>query len=344
MRQQINALTSTRAIAAIMVVIHHFGYGVFPFTLSNNLFQSGNIPVSYFFVLSGFVLCISYSGVHVSYADYFQRRIGRIVPVYWLALLFMVPVAVFFLNYPLNGTALKEVLLSASFLQSWVPSYPLVLNSPAWSISVEMLFYAVFPFFLLLLNKNTKLFIGITVVLFLLSQYFHLKYYTSRWSLPDSIVDTVFFNPVMHISQFLIGMIGGYLYTNNRSSMPKSNWIAAGLLLLIIALIIYRPDNVSYHVGLIAPVFMIFVLSVAVNNASILNLQWFVFLGEISYGIYILQFPVFKFLEAVNKQYMHIPKQYFFFLGLLALLLVSALSYMFIEKPLRKKINSLKFG
>jgi peptidoglycan/LPS O-acetylase OafA/YrhL len=254
----------------------------------------------------------------------------------------MVPVAVHYLNYQLNAKALKEILLSVSFLQSWVPSYPLVLNSPAWSISVEMLFYLTFPFFLLLLNKNRNLFVSIAVVLFLLAQYFHLKYYTARWSLPDSIVDTVFFNPVVHLSQFLIGMIGGYIYANNRTLMPRSNWLAAGLLLLIVLLLIYRPDNVSYQVGLIAPVFMVFILSIAVNDARFLNMKWFVFLGEISYGIYILQFPVFKFLENVNKHHMQIPNQYFFFLALGALLFVSALSYKFIEKPLRRKINSLK--
>ena len=344
MKAQINALTSTRAVAAIMVVIHHFADAVFPFSALPKVFHSGNIAVSYFFVLSGFVLYISYHDVPVSFGDFFKRRVARIVPVHILALVLMILVAVGFLNYSLNGVAFKEIALSALFLQAYVPSYPLVLNSPAWTISVEMFFYALFPLFLLLLNKNRAVFISVMVILFMLAQYFHLKYYAQRWSLPDSIVDTIFFNPVMHISQFLIGMIGGYLFMNKKTFMPKSSWMTFALFCLVVLLIAARPDNASYQVGLIAPVFMLFIFSVAVSQPTFLNGKAFVFLGEISYGIYILQFPVFKFLKAINERYMHISVQYFFFIGLAVLLVVSALSYILFEKPLRRMINSLKFA
>ncbi len=343
MKAQINALTSTRAVAAIMVVIHHFADAVFPFSALPRVFHSGDIAVSYFFVLSGFVLFISYHDETISFGDFFKRRVARIVPVYILALVLMILVAVGFLNYSLNGVAFKEIALSGLFLQAYVPSYPLVLNSPAWTISVEMFFYALFPLFLMLLNKNRTVFMTATLLLFVLAQYFHLKYYTQRWSLPDSIVDTVFFNPVVHINQFLIGMTGGYLFINKRTIMPKSSWVTLALFSLVILLIAARPDNISYQVGLIAPVFMLFIFSVAVSQPTFLNAKAFVFLGEISYGIYILQFPVFKFLKAINGQYMHIPGQYFFFIGLVVLLTVSAMSYLLFEKPLRQKINSLKF-
>lgn len=344
MKAQINALTSTRAFAAIMVVIHHFADAVFPFSKLPKVFHSGNIAVSYFFVLSGFVLYVAYHDVPVSFGDFFKRRVARIVPVYILALVSMILVAVGFLNYSLNGVAFKEIALSALFLQAYVPSYPLVLNSPAWTISVEMFFYALFPLFLLLLNRNRTVFVSVMAILFILAQYFHLKYYAQRWSLPDSIVDTVFFNPVMHISQFLIGMIGGYLFINNKTIMPKSSWGTLALFCLVVLLIAARPDNISYQVGLIAPVFMLFIFSVAVSQPTFLNAKTFVFLGEISYGIYILQFPVFKVLKAINERYMHISVQYFFFIGLAVLLVVSALSYVLFEKPLRRKINALKFA
>lgn len=344
MKAQINALTSTRAVAAIMVVIHHFADAVFPFSALPKVFHSGNIAVSYFFVLSGFVLFISYHDETISFGDFFKRRVARIVPVYILALVLMILVAACFLNYSLNDTAFKEIALSGLFLQAYVPSYPLVLNSPAWTISVEMFFYALFPLLLLLLNKNRPAFVSVMVLLFLLAQYFHLKYYAQRWSLPDSIVDTVFFNPVMHINQFLIGMTGGYLFLNKRTIMPKSGWVTLALFGLMVALIAARPDKLSYQVGLIAPVFMLFIFSVAVSQPTFLNAKAFVFLGEISYGIYILQFPIFKFLKAINERYMHISVQYFFFIGLAVLLVVSALSYVMFEKPLRRKINTLKFA
>jgi len=344
MKSQINALTSTRAVAAIMVVIHHFGSDLFPFSLSKNIFHGGNIAVSYFFVLSGFVLFISYNRVVISYADYFKRRIGRIVPVYLLALALMICFFTLYKNYTLDGKASKEIFLSMFFLQAYVPSYPLVLNSPAWTISVEMFFYILFPFFLLLLNKNAKAFAAITLVLFIASQAFHLEYYSVRWSLPDSIVDTVFFNPAMHINQFMIGMIGGYLFSKNKLPAERYKWSALILFCCIILLIAFRPENISYQVGLIAPVFMLFILCVAICNPKILNVKGFIFLGEISYGIYILQFPVYKFLEVFNERLVHMPKQFFFYFALFILLLAASLSYRFIEQPLRRKISSLKLN
>ncbi len=344
MKAQIYALTSTRAVAAIMVVIHHFAADVFPFNKLPKLFHSGNIAVSYFFVLSGFVLYISYNGLNTRFADYFKRRVGRIVPVYLLALGLMVCVLVAFYSYPLNSASFKEIVLSVLLLQAYVPSYPMSLNTPGWTISVEMFFYLLFPLFLLFINKNFRAFVVTTLVLFILAQYFHFKYYNIRWGLPDSIIDTVFFNPVMHISQFLIGMTGGYLFERSKPVLPSGNRTPVILFCVIVALLAFRPDNISYHVGLIAPVFMLFVLSIAVNNPKWLNIKGFVFLGEISYGIYILQRPVYKFLEVLNGQYTHLPNQYFFIIAFVFLLVISALSYLFIEKPLRRKINSLKFA
>lgn len=342
MKTQINALTATRAFAAIMVVIHHFGSELYPFTLSKNIFHAGNIAVSYFFVLSGFVLFIAYDGKRISYADYFKRRIGRIAPAYYLSLILMTFVAVGFLKYTLNANAAKEIGLSALFLQAYVPSFPLVLNSPAWSISVEMFFYLLFPAFLILLNRNIRLFVIGTVVLFVLAQYFHMKYYEQRWSLPDSIVDTVFFNPAMHINQFLIGMLGGWLYLKTNIRKWKFKGSSLLLLVVILLLIAYRPDSISYQVGLIAPVFMFFIVSTAVADTKVLNARPLVFLGEISYGIYILQFPVFKLLQSLNTSYMHIPAGLFFFNGLVVLLLTATASYYLLEQPLRRMISGVK--
>ncbi len=56
---KINSLTSTRAIAAIVVVIFHYAGDLFPYNKCGNLFHSGNLSVGYFYVLSGFVLYIS---------------------------------------------------------------------------------------------------------------------------------------------------------------------------------------------------------------------------------------------------------------------------------------------
>jgi peptidoglycan/LPS O-acetylase OafA/YrhL len=339
-RYQINSLTSTRAFAAIMVFIHHFGRDVFPFSRFPSVFTSGNLAVGYFFLLSGFVLYISYYNREVGYSDFLIRRVSRIVPVYEIALLLTIVLAVHYQNYNIHAVqSMKEIGFSAFLVHAFIPSYPLVLNGPGWTISVEMFFYALFPAMLLLQKKSLRTFVAITAVLFVLAQYFHLKYYPQRHALPDNIVDTVFFNPVFHFSQFLLGMIGGYIFTHLKSSVPKLRWLPLALFTGIILIIAYRPENISYHVGLIAPLFLLMIVSIAWTDNKTLNLKPLVYLGEISYGIYILQQPVYTFLDTFNNRHLHIPKQYFFWMALFGLVAVAAASYHLLELPLRKKVG-----
>jgi len=342
MKNQVNSLTSTRAVAAIMVVIHHFGYDVFPFSVFPGLFHSGNIAISYFFVLSGFVLYISYAYKDFFYADYLKRRIGRIVPVYLLALFLFIIVALCFYNYTISRDFIKQILYCALFIQAYFPNYALALNSPSWTISVEMLFYVLFPLFLVIEKKHIKIFISATVIFFLLSQFIHLSHYHPGIELSKEGEGASFYNPLIHISQFLMGMVGGYLYHKIKIGKPKYKFLPPLLFAVTILLITFRPASISYHVGLLDPLFMLFIISTAINDPKFLNIKGFVFLGEISYGIYILQWPVYKFLESVNTNHLHIPHQYFFFIALFILLFTASLSYLFFEKPLRKRINAIK--
>jgi peptidoglycan/LPS O-acetylase OafA/YrhL len=339
MKQQVNSLTATRAVAAIMVVIHHFGYGVFPFSLFPGFFHSGNIAISYFFVLSGFVLYLSYENKKISYPDYVKRRIGRIVPVYMLALLLFIIVAFAYYDYRASSNLIKQIIYCAFMIQAYFPQYALALNSPSWTISVEMLFYLLFPLFLLIQKKAIKLFVTATVLLFISSQVVHIWYYNGGVRLSEQMEGLAFYLPFIHISQFLMGMIAGY---NMKAGLPRHRYMPLFLFALIILAIAFRPAGISYHVGLLDPLFMYFILSVAINDPRFLNSKPFVFLGEISYGIYILQWPVYKFLDAVNSRRFHIPHQYFFFISLIILVLSAAASYVFLEKPLRNKINSIK--
>ena len=339
-RNQINALTATRAVAAVMVFIHHFGREVFPFNRFPAVFTSGNLAVGYFFLLSGFVLYISYNQKEFGYGDYLRKRIGRIVPVYELALLLTIVFAVYYHNYDIHTTqSLKEISYSAFLIQAFIPSFPLVLNGPGWTISVEMFFYLLFPLMLLIQKRSIQLFATITVVLFVIAQYFHLRYFPDRRSLPDNIVDTVFFSPFIHFSQFLLGMIGGYIFNRIKDTAPRIHLLPLGLFVVIILLIAYRPENLSYHVGFIAPLFLAMIISIAINNTRTLNFRPLVYLGEISYGIYILQQPVYTFCDVMNQRHLHIPKLYFFYLVLAALITAAAASYHIMELPLRKWIS-----
>jgi len=86
---RIEQLTFTRFIAAISIVIFHFGDGCYLF---NNeyvsfLFTQANMGVSYFFILSGFVMTIAYSHKeNFQLKEYLVNRIGRIYPLYFFSI------------------------------------------------------------------------------------------------------------------------------------------------------------------------------------------------------------------------------------------------------------------
>jgi peptidoglycan/LPS O-acetylase OafA/YrhL len=335
---KVDSLTSTRAFAAILVVIHHFGRDVFPFKRFPGFFGNGNLAVSYFFVLSGFVMYNVYADKDLSYKDFIVKRVARIVPVYYLALLLFISLPILLHQLPNDFT--KQLFIHVLFLQAYIPGYALTLNGPAWTLSVEMFFYCLFPALLLFQKKNNGGFIVSLIVLFICSQAIHLWYSTHKYLLSDDNIDLVYFNPLIHLNQFLIGMAGGRFYQKTKG---KTNYVLMPLLLLcaLFLLIIFRPENLSYQTGLIAPVFMLFIVSVAKNDPPILNIKPLVVLGEISYGIYILQVPVFAITNYMNSQYFQLRWGYFFYASLLLLILISFVSYYLIEKPLRKWISGV---
>ena len=100
-----------------------------------------------------------------------------------------------------------------------------------------------------------------------------------------------------------------------------------------------------FHNGLLVIFFIPFIILLSVNNGFFSKLfqnKMFVFLGEISYGIYILQKPVLVWLMGVNTK-MNIKNQTaLFYIYVTCLIIASALSYQYIETPLRNFIKKVK--
>lgn len=129
-------LTSLRFFAALMVVAHHY-WG----------FQAGYAGVSFFYVLSGYVLTLNYRGEVDSWhqrLEFWWKRVARIYPLHLLTILMAVPLGVSHISGPLN----------LMLLHSWVPVRWVYfsLNVQSWSISNEAFFYACFPTLLAVLS------------------------------------------------------------------------------------------------------------------------------------------------------------------------------------------------
>ena len=348
---RIEQLTFTRFIAAMAIVFFHFGkpLNVFSQPFIHNLLIQANIGVSYFFILSGFVMIIAYgrkSKVHPF--SYVKNRFARIYPVYLLAIILMM----LFIKVSDNAVyPVEDVFLNIFALQSWIPAKAMTINFPGWSLSVEFLFYALFP---LLFNYfyrkiDLKKLLRPAIIFWLFSQLFFHWALRGNFSLgSDKYTENfLFYFPLMHLNQFILGNIAGLFFINHLKNRAKNyDWMVALISIAIIGALTFRPD-INYHNGLLAVLFVPFIIFTAMNTGWISRISTHkiaVYLGEISYGIYILQIPVYLFTKYFLGK-MGITGDLKIFIGGIAMLLIfSALSYHFIETPLREKIKKTRFS
>lgn len=343
---RVEQLTFTRFIAAISIVIFHYGKAS---PLFNNkylsfLFKNANVGVSYFFILSGFVMIIAYANKgNVSFYSYIKNRLARIYPVYILTILL-----VFFYDKDYVGKGV-DLFLSVLMLQSWLPHKALILNYPSWSISVEIFFFILFPFLLNRIYSRMKFRnIFIIVVLFwLMSQIVHNLIYSEVITVPFYGKKDMMYFPVLHLNEFLVGNLSGLFFIKYYKDYKKNYTIPIVVSLIIIMLLLKFPVGLNLHNGLLAVIFCPFIILLALSNDKITQFfskKIFVFLGEISFGVYLLQYPVWMFFsDDVMSRYFSLHKDFdytsSFLVRVLILLLVASLSYLYFEKPAKKLIK-----
>ncbi len=333
---KLNQLTFTRFLAAISIVIFHAGDSAFPFNqeMFSSIFSQANTGVSYFFVLSGFVMILAYGDKHeVNYKNYLTRRFARIYPVYLLATVLLL---IFFavIRTAVNPT---DLFLNLTFLQSWVPGRALSFNTPAWSLSVEMFFYCLFPLFYNSLFRKWPL--KKTMLLIVLFYVLTQSLLIATRNDENYTWLTTF--PLLRLSEFLIGNVAGLYFMKGKIKKGNYDLLILALIVLFVVLLKLELD-IDYHTGLMACIFVPFLLFLSANTGKIttlFNKKLPVFLGEISYGIYILQSPVINWNQGVMNVLGIKNPSIIFYSTLTILIILSALGYKFFETPIRKIIN-----
>ena len=139
---RLDNLTILRFVAAFVVFAFHalgFLRGSTR-TIGEHIFSDGRSGVTFFFILSGFVLAWS-SESGDSPKRFYRRRMARLYPAYLVALVFAA--GMIFLRTPQN---LIQGIPTLLLVQAWIPSstYYFALNVPAWSLSCEAFFYLTF--------------------------------------------------------------------------------------------------------------------------------------------------------------------------------------------------------
>lgn len=269
---------------------------------------------------------------------FYLRRLTRIMPVYWLAFVITLLLVVFVKDAAPKGLV---IILHALGLQSWNPGYVLDLNFTTWSVSVEFFFYLIFPFLLKPLSKlkPQALLIGMVVVWLLQSfQHYYFVNHLSDGSKKTEEFISDF--PLWHLGTFLWGM--GCARLLQLELVPKFLRGNSGIVffstLLLFLYIIYIPNPILkyIHNGLLSPLFALLVISLFYNRGWLhkaLSHPALSKLGDLSYGIFAFQYPVWLVFTALAGDAFK-ASNLFFFLYLGAVLLVSYLVSKYFEKPI----------
>lgn len=146
-RVEYNSIQYLRAVAALGVVAHHLAVQFPRFGSTIELPEFLSAGVDLFFVISGFIMWMTTRTSDITPAQFYRKRIVRIVPLYWLFTSFLVLIALVAPSVLQSGAFdLNHVIASYLFFPYPHPVvdaiYPILV--PGWTLNYEMFFYAIF--------------------------------------------------------------------------------------------------------------------------------------------------------------------------------------------------------
>lgn len=345
-------LNGIRSIAALIVVIWHIDQSSFLYSIQSKDFYLNGMAsraVDLFFVLSGFLITFlllkeKEEFGRIDFKKFYLRRIYRIWPLYYLAVI--ISFVLYYFDLIEVG---KSFFISALFYifmlanVAFTTGFYIKSIEPLWSVGVEEQFYAFWP---IIINKFKKLelvFLSIFLIIALIRVFF-FYYFLNQQSF---FVEFLYY---FRINIMAIGALGAYWFYNKSNCLKfiyrKDIQILAWAVLLVS--IFYKPLHIRTFIDaeLNSVFYLIIILNVSTNSNSIFSLEnrVFNFLGKISYGIYVYHMLLIH-IVAIPIQKLNIRMNYFVLQIILILItiIISYLSYIYFEKYfLNKKMKYMK--
>ncbi|MNJ34176.1 O-acetyltransferase OatA [compost metagenome] len=292
-----------RAIAVLAVILYHFKI---PF------FTGGFVGVDVFFVISGYLIT---KGIlsqqkkgRFEFGEFFTRRVRRLIPalLFTIAASYAASALLFSPNdfkqmsgstvYALTGISNIFFWMESGYFDSASIVKPLLHT---WSLSVEIQFYILWPIILALLARLTKNFLVPTAALLVLGSVAAYSFLTT-----DAI--GAFFLTPFRIHEFLFGALIVFLERSKIGRAAKEAIYLIGLVLVIAPIFIYDSEKTLFP-GLAAliPVIGAALMILGGDSASTAGLcrSWpATKIGEISYSLYLVHWPIFVFASYILMQ------------------------------------------
>jgi peptidoglycan/LPS O-acetylase OafA/YrhL len=351
----LKALTGLRCFAAINIVLFHFSDPKW-FGFLAPVVNAGFISVSYFILLSGFVLAYNYAerarNGELDRKRFWEARFTRIYPIYFLSLLLSLNLLSGEYQTHAHGMFWTGVVLTPLLLQGFVPAIATFLNTPAWTMSAEAAYYVIFPW----------------VAKWKRSQRMtpHLMKMAGVWALgmvpgalymafrPDGIahpdrwsygpwLSALKYTPYSHVFGFVFGVMLADLDRMIERTARLRLWLGilgfSGIYALL-SMGSLMPYPIM-HDGLLMPLFGCIVLGLAGENplARALGVRPLVFVGEASYCLYLLHFNLWNLIHGSHVLEATGLIRFDPWISYVLLIVLSIFALYFIEKPAQRKLR-----
>ena len=351
------SIDSLRALAVLAVIIYHVDVNYLP---------GGFLGVDLFFVLSGYLISsliikeFRKTGT-VNLYNFYIRRARRLLPaVYFMITVGLVVMVLF------NEVLLRKSHLDAIFGYIYSSNWWYIFHkldyfdsfgaqSPfkhLWSLAIEEQFYMIFPLLFLLVNRKKKSkdgtyklnknFLYVVLGLILVSLIAHILLFDIN------NISRIYFGTDTRAFSLLVGVVGAILYPMERlhaKVTPQQNMLYSVVSLVSIAtlitVMIYTSEynTLLYRGGflLVAILGLIVIISSGKQHtlmSRLLSFKPVVFIGKISYSLYLWHFPVLVLTTPVSE--IGNPNIFFVILRIVLTFAVAIVSYVFVETPIRK--------
>ena len=348
-RSEIDGL---RGIAVLGVLFYHSEI-VFQ---SFRIFPGGFLGVDLFFVISGYLITSLIIKEHqsnnfFSFINFYQRRVRRLLPAL-LVIISASSIASYFYLLPIQFEEfIKSVVSSIFFFSNFffhfsgqaygaqvLSEIPLLHT---WSLSVEEQFYVLYPIFLIGLLTFIKKRISLIIIIGILSSLLfativNLNHQSFNFYMLPSRIWELLFGALLgvNINEFSIG--------KNKKTKEILAIFGFSIILLSFSFFQNTSDHPSYLT--LIPVIGAYLIIQDGNKKNLINKflssKLLVFLGIISYSLYLWHHPIFSFVKIIGIE----QKSLLLSISLMIVsIFLAFVTYRFIEKPFReKKVKILK--
>jgi peptidoglycan/LPS O-acetylase OafA/YrhL len=307
---QLRSLTSLRFFAALLVLGSHMRpLSDSHSTLARHTYEiflsEGYVGVTFFFILSGFILSHSYAdrllNSMVSPRQFWVARIARVYPLHAMTMVMSLPLSV------LAGIGVAKIsvqlLAQATLTQSFMPAEWVYssLNFPAWSLSVEAFFYALFP---LLVRLSTIRLIAVVA----LGCVYHSIVAVCAWN----VHFLAYTFPPARLIDFVVGILAYRTYVRcNEASQARATILQLAALSSL-GLMYFGARSASqalrYDLLYVLPMAAV-ILSCAWQHglvARVLARPGLVFLGDASFALYLIHQIIIRVGE-IGRSHLRSP-------------------------------------